>query len=172
MQWFDDFGRWFGSWNWGDVPGWLSLAGAVVIGLTAYLRRSRIFAWFRRATNAPPSFESQPSWELRQEGRECHVTNHGPGEAFDVRFSIPYSDRVGQPSLMGQYNWDSVQKDETVTVLPSMDPYGLANCYATLKVSWILRHDPGVEVEREEMFWSLDTQKWFEPVLPSDDLSF
>jgi hypothetical protein len=154
-------GVFFASLNWGDIPSWLSLVGALAVGSIAYFRRSRIFSWFRRATNAPPSFESQPSWEMVQDGAVCKVTNHGPGDAFDVRFGIRDAHQVGSPRFAGRYNFDRIDDGETVEIRPVLSPGAFTTTgRASLHVSWILRHDPDAEAERDWDQWPLRVSAW------------
>ena len=175
MSWLFDlwngFVNWLLSWNWGDVPGWLSIVGAILVGSIAYFRRSRIFSWFRRATNAPPSFESQPSWHEEQDIRRVVVTNYGPGDAFDVRFSVVGNLHVEGEHMLRQYNFDVIAKGESVTVYPYMHLTGNQVTWSTasLEVSWILRHDPGSEPVRDKTSWSLNVFPWANAPFPPND---
>lgn len=139
---------WVGSWNWGDVPSWLSLVLTIGVAVLAYLKRSGIMAWFKRVFNAPPDFESQPSWTFSQgsgfASREITLTNHGPGIAYDVRAKLRSFD--SSADFVGQYNFDSVRSGAKIKLVLADDP--TANTF--IKVSWILRVG-----ERDSKEWRL-----------------
>lgn len=147
--------------NWGDVPSWLSVIGATAVVAVGFFRRSQIFEWFRRATNAPPSFESQPSFVAEQDGMVMKVTNHGPGEAFDVRFTLEGNQWMTGLSFRGRFNWDSIDVDETVELKPTFYSATRARAQMSLVATWILRHDPGEAPVRDSAIFRIDVSDFF-----------
>lgn len=57
--------EWFNTWDWGDVPGWISAVVAIALPLVAYIERNRIAGFFRRKADEPTPTGPPVRWVLR-----------------------------------------------------------------------------------------------------------
>jgi len=157
---------WIRGWNWGDVPGWLGVAIAILVPSLAYLSRNRIAGFVRRKVQEPKVALAPLRWLIRPTTTKGYwaLVNTSASTAYNVSIH-PLEDGA---EVVDAGFWPIFMPRSAGTVVlhgtPTMTSVGLATDF---KLSW-------QDADSTERSQTLEVPAWREswkglPVSPQLD---